>query len=106
MQIYSIIHYTFEVIGFYQYNYLFSSLRIINTFFLFLGPHLWHMEVPRVGAELELHLPAYTTAIAKPDPSCICDLHHTSWQHQILHPLSEARDRTQVLMDTSQVPYH
>ena len=22
--------------------------------FVFLGPHLWHMEVPRLGVELEL----------------------------------------------------
>ena len=30
--------------------------------FCFLGLHLRHMEVPRLGVELELHLPAYTTA--------------------------------------------
>ena len=29
------------------------------------------------------------------------DLHHSSWQRQILNPLSEARDRTHVLMGTS-----
>ena len=29
------------------------------------------------------------------DPSLICDPHHSSWHHQILNPLSEARDRTQ-----------
>jgi len=23
-------------------------------FFVFLGPHSWHMEVPRLGVELEL----------------------------------------------------
>ena len=32
----------------------------LNTFlvclFSFLGPYLWHMEIPRQGAELELHL--------------------------------------------------
>ena len=28
----------------------------------FLGPHPWHMEVPRLGVKLELQLPAYTTA--------------------------------------------
>ena len=28
-----------------------------------------------------------------PDLSCFCDLHHSSWQHQIPSPLSEARDR-------------
>ena len=30
-----------------------------------------------------------------------CHLHHSSWQHWILNPLREARDRTHVLMDTS-----
>ena len=34
--------------------------------FCFLGPHPWHMEVPRLEVELELQLPAYTTATAKP----------------------------------------
>ena len=31
------------------------------------------------------------------------DLHPSSQQHRILNPLSEARDRTHILMDTSQV---
>ena len=39
------------------------------------------------------------------DPSCICDLHHSSWKHQILNPLGEARDWTQILVDTRQVHY-
>ena len=38
-------------------------------------------------------------------PSCICDLHHSSWQCQIPNPLSEARNQTRVLMDTSWVHY-
>ena len=29
---------------------------------LFLGLHPWHMDVPRLGVELELQLLAYTTA--------------------------------------------
>jgi len=33
-----------------------------NLFSFFLGPHVHHMEVPRLGAELELQLPAYATA--------------------------------------------
>ena len=48
--------------------------------FCFLGPHPWHMVIPRLGVELELQLPAYTTAAATPDPSCVCDLHHSSRQ--------------------------
>ena len=77
---------------------------INRIFFLsFLGMHLWHMEVPSLGGELELWLPAYATATAMPDPSCFCDLHHSSWQCQILNPLSRARNWTQVLMDASWV---
>ena len=38
-------------------------------FFFFLGLHLWHMEVPRLGVESELQLPTYTTATAMQDPS-------------------------------------
>ena len=64
------------------------------------------MEVPRLGAESELQLPAYATAIATWDLSRICDLHHSSWQCQILNSLREARDRTHVLMDTSWIHYH
>ena len=33
--------------------------------------------------------------------SRMCDLHHSSWQHQILNPLNEARDWMHILMDTS-----
>ena len=60
------------------------------------------MEVRRLGVESELQLRAYTTAIAKQDLSCICDLHHSSWQCQILNPLIKARDGTQNLMVPSQ----
>ena len=52
------------------------------------------MEVPRLGVKSELQLPAYTTATATWDLSNICDLHHSSQQHQMLNPLSEARDCT------------
>ena len=62
--------------------------------FVFLRPSLRDMEVPRLRVQLELELPAYTTATATIDLSCICNLHHSLWQLQILNPLSEARDRT------------
>ena len=58
------------------------------------------MEVPGLGEELELQLQAYATATAMWDPSCICDLHHSLQQHQILNPLSEVRDQIRILMDT------
>ena len=63
------------------------------------------MEVPRLGDELELQLPAYATAKAMQDPSRICNLHHSSQHCQILDPWSEARDRTHIRMDTSWVHY-
>ena len=46
--------------------------------FCFLGAHPRHMEVPRLGVQLELQLLAYTTATATPDLSGVCDLHHGS----------------------------
>ena len=61
------------------------------------------MELPGLGAESELQLQAYTTTTAALDPSCVCDLHCSLWYRWILNPLSEAKDRTCILMDTSQV---
>ena len=43
------------------------------------------MEVPRLGVESELQLPAYGTATATQDP-------HSSQQRWILNPLSKAKD--------------
>ena len=70
----------------------------VCLFVCFLGLHLKHMEVPRLGIQLELQLPVCTTAMATPDPSHVCHLHHSSWQHQSLNPLSKAGDRTHNLM--------
>ena len=39
-------------------------------FFFFLGLHLRHMKVPRLGV-WALQLPAYATDAATPDPSCV-----------------------------------
>ena len=48
------------------------------------------MEVPRLGVESEQKL----------QPTA------QQQQHQILDPLSKARDQTRVFMDTSQVHFH
>uniref|UniRef100_A0A8C3WB74 RAB36, member RAS onco family n=1 Tax=Catagonus wagneri TaxID=51154 RepID=A0A8C3WB74_9CETA len=57
------------------------------------------------NASASLQLPAYATATAMPNPSHLCNLHHSSWQRCILSPLSEAGDHTCILMDTSRVRY-
>ena len=49
--------------------------------------------------------PAYARATATWDPSCVCDLHHSSWQRRILNPLSEAKNLNCILIDTSWVCY-
>ena len=64
------------------------------------------MEVPRLGVQSELQLPAYTTATATQDPSLICNLHHSSQQCQIPDPLCEATDQACTLTDTSQIRFH
>ena len=62
------------------------------------------MKVPRIGVELELQLPAYATET--PDPSHVCNLYHSSRQRKILNLLSEDKDQTDHLMDTSCVCFH
>jgi len=86
-------------------NFFLSSFLFLSFPFLFLGPHPWQMEDPRLGVESELQLPAYTTATATRGLSHICGLHHSSQQCQVLNPLREARDGTCILMDTSQIRY-
>ena len=66
-------------------------LVLFYFIFCFLGLHLKHSEVPRLGVHSELQ-----------DLSCVCSLHHSSRQRQIL---SEDRDRTCIVMDTSWVCY-
>ena len=60
------------------------------------------LEVPRLGVKSELQLLAYAPATAISDPpdlSFIFELHCNSWRHQILNPLSGARNQTCGIMD-------
>jgi len=61
------LRFNFRQVCLFIYLFIFT----VNIFFLsfvFLGPHSQHMEVPRLGVQLELQLPAYATATATPDP--------------------------------------
>ena len=75
-----------------------SVFCFVLSFCFFLGPHPWHMEVPRIGVELELQLPVYATATAMRDSSCIWDLHHSSQQHQMPNPLSEIKPTSSYIL--------
>ena len=44
------------------------------------------------------HKGSQARGIARRDPSRVCNLHHSSWQRQILNPLSKARDQTHNLI--------
>ena len=72
----------------------------------FLGPLPWHMEVPKLGVELELQPPACARATAMRDQSHVCDLHHRSQQYWILNPLNIARDQTHKPTVPSQIRFH
>ena len=80
---FAIVHGHDAVEGFSHFIYLFIYFS--------LGPCLQHMEVSRLGVKSKLQLPPYITATATRDPSCICDLHHNSQQHQILNPLEQGQ---------------
>ena len=88
----SMLEYLQAIKGIYYFFLKFNFFLNFNFYsFYFLGPHSWHMEVPRLAVELELQLPACTTGAATKDPSCICNLHHTSQQCPILNPLERGQ---------------
>ena len=82
----------FLCITFYYLQTLVFALRSPPP--LFLGPNLWHIRAAAAGL-------CHNHSNTSNDPSCFCNLHCSSWQCQILNPLSRARDRTCILMDTS-----
>ena len=78
---------------------------VLKTNFFFLRATSIACGSSWPGVKQELQRLAYTTATAMSDPGCICNLYHSSRQHQILNPPSRARDRTCILMDTSWICY-
>ena len=48
------------------------------SFFVYLGPHWQHMQVPKLEVQLELWLPVYATATATQDPSRVWSATYTT----------------------------
>ena len=67
-------------------------------FLLFVCLFLRAIPVANGSSQARGQIVAYAPATATRYPSHICDLHHVSQQHQILKPLSEARDQTCILI--------
>ena len=87
-----------------SYRLHFGSTALIHSVsFIYRHILLFSATPEAYGAESKPQPLAYATATARPDPSRICDLHHNLWQSQFLNPLREARDRSHILMDNSQV---
>ena len=80
-------------------------LWVFFFFFAFL-PFSWAALAAyggsQAGVESEPQSLAYARATATLDLSLVCDLHHSSWQRQILNPLSKVGDQTRILVDPSQ----
>ena len=72
-------------------------------FFLFL---LRAILTAYGGFQSRSRIGACATTTAMPDPSHICDLHHSSWQRWILNPPSEAKDHICFIVDTSQICFY
>ena len=64
------------------------------SFFFFLRAAPTAFGISQARGRIRATAASLPTATAMPDPSCVCDLHHRSWQHQIFNLLSKARDQT------------
>jgi len=69
-----------------------NILVVVELFFFYFFFSPVAHGLPRLGVKSELQLLSCTTATTMPDLSCLCDLHCSLWQCQILNPLSEVRD--------------
>ena len=79
-------------------------------FFFFFLSFVFFRATPTAHAGSQARGPigvtAYARATATPDPSRVCDLHHSSRQRRIFNPLSKARDQTRNLMVPSWIHFH
>ena len=81
---------------FYLNNCISNHLPLLSHFllksFVFFSAAPTAHGNSQAGVEPELQPPAYATATVTWDPSQVCDLHHSSWQHWKPNLLSKARD--------------
>ena len=100
----NMLHFFFFCFSFLFFNWMNTDL---NLFFFFFFPTVQQgsqviltccfsfflfRAVPTVYRSSQARGQIRAIA-ARPQPQqCGCDLYHSSWQHQILNPLSEARD--------------
>ena len=89
-----------------------TMVTYLFIYLVFLGSCLRHMEVPRLGFESDLQLPAYTTATVMQDPSHVCNQHH-SWLQQLYSARSPTpwagpgiEPTSSGILDTRQVHCH
>ena len=78
----------FQILKGWGFIYLFTYLFLFLLFRVEFGVYGSSQATDQIRAAAA-KLPANTTAM--PDPSHICNLHHSSWQHLVLNPLGEAR---------------
>ena len=87
-----------------RYSKLYIEFYIFFKFYFRATPMAYGSSQARVPVGAVAATLCIATATT--DLNLVCDLHHSSWQCQILNPLSKAREQTHVLMDPSQVHYH
>ena len=97
-----------DILFFYFYLFIFLLFRATRVAY---GSFQTRGQIRAAAASLcQSHQPmpeppAYAKATAMQDPSCICNLHYSSWQHWIFNPLREARYQTWILVGTSWIVY-
>ena len=83
-----------------------SSLFVLFCFVLFLFFRAALTAYGSSQARSQIRATASCLYPSNPrDLSRVYALHHSSPQHGVLDPLSKARNRTRVFMDTSRVPF-
>ena len=84
----------------WYFNFIYLFISLVSS-----GPHLRHVEVPRLRVESELNLLAYTATATQiwTTPAA----YNTAYSSAtVCNPLNETRGRTHILRDTSWVHYH